>query len=116
MHTLLPDTTEGPPGVAKQNIRRALSTLKQRFDARARRLEIQANIFLVIIIVLLAAGAAAFLFAADIARFDLKSPPSLSEQYQQVRAALKDNAQSASAIEDQIKALSDDSSATADIQ
>lgn len=72
------------PGSSETIENRNLSDLTKRFETRAARLEKQASIFLWIIIALLFAGAFAFLFAAEIAKFDLQAAPSLNEQYQAV--------------------------------
>jgi hypothetical protein len=92
-----------------------ISELTKRFETRAAVLGRQANIFLWMIIGLLFAGALAFLFAAEIAKFDLEGAPSLSEQYETADKAYKDNQQSISQISDTIKQLEDDSTVTAKI-
>ncbi|MBR0899585.1 hypothetical protein JQ616_31930 [Bradyrhizobium tropiciagri] len=92
-----------------------VAELTKRFESRAAVLEAQASIFLWMIIGLLFAGAFAFLFAAEIAKFDLGSAPTLAEQYQTADRAYKDNEQSISQIDNLIKQLGDDSAVTAKI-
>jgi hypothetical protein len=60
--------------------------LIKRFDERARRLRIQANLFLAIIIVILGAGTAAFIFANYIADLNLR-PKTAEAQYMAAVAA-----------------------------
>ena len=101
---------EASPAALRDSIN--IAELTKRFETRAVALERQANIFLWMIIGLLFAGALAFLFAAEIAKFDLESAPSLAEQYQTPDGAYKDNQQSISHINDLIKQLGDDSAVT----
>ena len=58
---------------------------------------------------------AALLLAAEIAKFDHQSAPSLSEQYQTVDKECKDNRDSLSRIDDFIKQLADHTAVTAQI-
>jgi hypothetical protein len=62
----------------------------ERFDHRAVRLRRQANIFLAIIIVVLVGGAAAFVFANDIASLSFQ-PRTAEAQVATVREAIKQN-------------------------
>ena len=84
-----------------------LSDLIERFDRRAKRLRAQANVYLGLIITILAAGTLAFVFAADIARLDLRSPATGQEQRDRALAALNSNKQEAGKLEEQLNKLTD---------
>jgi len=85
--------------------------LVQRFDDRARRLRRQANLFLGIIIVVLGAGTAAFIFANFIANLNLH-PQTAEAQYAAATETLKQRKAQIAAIQSKIDTIRDDSSIT----
>src|SRR5271163_353551 len=85
--------------------------LAERFDQRANRLHKQANFLLIIVIVVLAFGAAGFLFANNIASFTL-GHQTAQDQYARATAAVKQNEDQRVTIQTQISTLDNNSPVT----
>ena len=90
------------PGKDAEHLECDFAGLIARFDRRAAALRGQANIYLGLIICILAGGAVAFAFAAEISRFDLRAPPSLQEQLDRAEGALESNVAEAQKVNAQI--------------
>ena len=82
------------------------NTLANRFDGRATRLRRQANILLTIIIFVLLAGAAGFVFANDIASFNFR-PQTAAAQYAAAEAAWKKKVEERQALQKRIDEIED---------
>ena len=82
--------------------------LVQRFDERARRLRRQAAIFLVIIILVLGAGTAAFIFSNFIANLSLR-PQTAETQYAATMKALQQRQDQLATIQSKIDQVRDSS-------